>query len=243
MDKFIAYVAPKSTWEKVWKGVFFLALIIATDLILEIAMFGVEALHLETQIFIVAAVGSPFTVFAIVMISHQYKLQLKLEQLAATDMLTGLHNRRAFLKKANSLLSDESAPAKQGVVLLLDADYFKTVNDTYGHGVGDICLQAIADRLRAEIRETDIVGRIGGEEFAIFLHGADREDATMIGQRLTSGIQFETVTEEKPLSVTLSIGAAIIQFGGKIEAAISNADKALYAAKENGRARLEFATA
>jgi diguanylate cyclase len=156
--------------------------------------------------------------------------------LSRKDGLTGLNNRRTFLELAQLRL-DESP---FGVVILLDADHFKRVNDVYGHAVGDVCLKEIAHRLKWNLREIDVAGRIGGEEFAVLFANATIEQARVIAGRLGQPIPFRAEGQAEHLSVTLSMGAVLIEPEISLDALLVRADQALYAAKEAGRARLVF---
>jgi diguanylate cyclase (GGDEF)-like protein len=118
----------------------------------------------------------------------------------------------------------------------LDADHFKRINDQWGHAAGDACLSAIAERLRACLRPGDLVGRLGGEEFAVFLPSVTAEDAVRVGERLCQAVAVEAEGIEDGLTVTLSAGAAL---GGRpFDQLMRQADAALYQAKAQGRARL-----
>ncbi len=180
---------------------------------------------------IVSIVSTPFLSAAMVLTVRASRLQEDLARLAATDLLTNLDNRRAFFEKVNA--------AGPGTLLMMDIDHFKRVNDTYGHGVGDRVLVAVADHLRASVRRSDILGRLGGEEFAVYLVEADESRIHDIGQRISSGM---TVSDGLPetISVTLSIGVANSQVASDISELLNRADEALYRAKNRGRACMVF---
>ena len=163
-------------------------------------------------------------------------MQDNLIALAATDMLTGLNNRRAFYEKVA-----EIPDGINGVLMIIDPDHFKRVNDTYGHGIGDLCLQQIAKRLIASVRENDIVARIGGEEFAVVMLDADRETAEGIGARLVEGVMLE-VAQDDTITVTLSVGAMMLAHLKHFDTYMGLADEALYVAKSTGRARIVLAS-
>ena len=163
-------------------------------------------------------------------------MQDNLIALAATDMLTGLNNRRAFYEKVA-----EIPDGINGVLMIIDPDHFKRVNDTYGHGIGDLCLQQIAKRLIASVRENDIVARIGGEEFAVVMLDADRETAEGIGARLVEGVMLE-VAQDDTITVTLSVGAMMLAHLKHFDNYMGLADEALYVAKSTGRARIVLAS-
>jgi diguanylate cyclase (GGDEF)-like protein len=173
------------------------------------------------------------------------ELQLKrvknrMERLAQTDSLTGLHNRRYFMRR----LSEEVERVKrQGYtlsVLLIDLDYFKHVNDTHGHNVGDRVLRVIANVCDEVKRVTDVCSRIGGEEFAILLPDTEGPGALKLAQRLRDTIsnQFIAAAAEDapPIRVTASIGVATVsRHSPYLEHVLSQADQALYQAKNEGR--------
>ncbi|MCJ7710798.1 MAG: GGDEF domain-containing protein, partial [Chloroflexi bacterium] len=167
----------------------------------------------------------------------------RLERLAAIDPLTDAYNRRFGLGR----LREEFARAVRAEaplgVLMVDLDHFKTINDTYGHLVGDRLLRSVAGACRRVIREGDVLVRYGGEEFLVLLPGAGRDDVVQVGERIRRAIA-ETVVEdgESRISVTVSIGAATYRDGSESpEALIDLADRALYEAKDGGRNLLSVA--
>ena len=152
---------------------------------------------------------------------------------ALTDPLTGLPNRRAFYAS----LAQQASSARQACVAIIDIDHFKQVNDRLGHAAGDAVLRQFAEIARSSFRGNDMVGRIGGEEFAVILHGVTVEQACMVCQRLTDRFaQTQIETEFGPVQVTISTGIAVINGDG--DCAMAAADSALYAAKRGGRSRL-----
>jgi len=130
-------------------------------------------------------------------------------------------------------------------VMMVDADYFKKVNDTYGHAIGDDVLRDLADNCRKIFRKTDIVGRYGGEEFAIVLPGAQEDMAKIIAERLRSSVAESVVPSEKgDVKYTISIGiSCAVGKDFKVEEVLDRADRALYTAKAQGRNRAIFDTA
>ncbi len=164
---------------------------------------------------------------------------------ASTDGLTGLANRRSWLVHANRELTrcrrypDEADCA----VVMLDIDHFKRVNDSHGHAVGDQVLQELARRMQAGLRETDCLGRMGGEEFAILLPQTSQDGACLFAERLCrkiAGVPF--ATEAGALVVTISLGVSQMQSDdASVDCALARADGALYAAKSGGRNRVEAA--
>ncbi len=161
-------------------------------------------------------------------------------RLAMVDPLTGLFNRRYAMAHAARLLSDDAA--RRGFcVIVADIDRFKSVNDSWGHLVGDAVLIEVAERLRDNMRGMDMVARIGGEEFMILLPETEREAALTAARRLCALIRDTPVQlsgARAALSVTVSLGVAMAEPGESVEAVLDRADKALYRAKETGRDRV-----
>ena len=211
-----------------------LVIFVAMFAIVAVVALGQSLATLPRAIVTAAVVQLPFTTLAFAMITYMDRMQSQLADLAMTDVLTGLPNRRAFVARAGRAQSNGDA----GFVLIIDADHFKRINDTYGHAVGDRCLQSIAKRLNDVRRPEDIVGRIGGEEFGAFMPYCTMEEIHRIGGRLCGAILINLPEERDPLRLTLSVGAAETHPQEMIEAALSRADEALYAAKAGGRARL-----
>jgi len=166
----------------------------------------------------------------------------ELERRAYTDYLTGLANRRYFIEKAEAELVRHHRYGEEISLLMFDIDYFKQVNDQYGHSVGDLVLQKIAEICRTILREIDIIGRIGGEEFAILLPKTDGEEATNVAQRLRIAIsegEVEMPRDIKSPKFTASFGVMSTGNGTiSIDELLNQADDALYKAKESGRNRV-----
>ncbi len=167
-------------------------------------------------------------------ISENKQKEQELLTLATTDALTGLHNRRSFLDilQHQIKLSQLNLP---GVLLTLDIDHFKHVNDTYGHPVGDLVLQNVAQVIRDTLRQSDISARIGGEEFSVLIPKATLQHALQLAERIRERIAATpTVTEANTIYVTISIGAALL-YGHDEKSVQEHADQALYQAKKSGR--------
>lgn len=165
----------------------------------------------------------------------------KLEKSAVTDQLTGLPNRR-YLMQEGARLVDIAIRAKQPCTLfMMDIDYFKDINDTYGHAVGDTVLRQMGETFKDIIRASDIVARYGGEEFALVAPGSTLESSQALAERIRHGVAAATFnTIEQPLACTISIGIAHyssdIQYGvDAYEDMLARADDALYKAKAAGR--------
>jgi diguanylate cyclase (GGDEF)-like protein len=168
----------------------------------------------------------------------RHRAIIKLRELAIIDSLTGLFNRREFLR----LMNDEVArikrlPTVPTTVLMLDIDHFKSINDSYGHPGGDAALAQVGTIVRETVRRVDSVGRIGGEEFAILLVGTDLDNGVEFAERLRLTIaQGQVVYEGKSIQLTASIGVSQIDLRDNDAAvALARADKALYEAKDRGR--------
>lgn len=166
----------------------------------------------------------------------------ELRDQATRDSLTRLWNRAAIL----DILQSELGRARRGEapvsIILADLDYFKRINDTYGHLVGDAVLRETASRMRSAIRPYDEIGRYGGEEFLLVLPKCGAEAAVALGERLQIAINEEAIMlDEGSIPITLSFGIATSDVATEMQAFLSAADTALYRAKDNGRNRFELA--
>jgi diguanylate cyclase (GGDEF)-like protein len=158
------------------------------------------------------------------------------------DDLTRLWNRGAIM----DILAQEQSRARRGppmTVAMVDIDFFKRVNDTYGHPAGDVVLQNVAERIRAGVRDFDAVGRYGGEEFLVVLSNCDAANAWLLAERIRANVSASTIyAGGHELTVTVSIGVAPFRPNLSAEPpVIERADQALYRAKANGRNRVESA--
>jgi diguanylate cyclase (GGDEF)-like protein/PAS domain S-box-containing protein len=170
------------------------------------------------------------------------KARIASELIANTDELTGLNNRRAFFMDGKRTFSQAIRFKHSVSVIMMDLDHFKLVNDTYGHSAGDITLKTIAELIRNTIREIDIVGRIGGEEFAFVLPETFIKDAANLGERLKIKISATTfVCGDEKFHLTASFGICSSQENGEtLESILKKADKALYLAKNSGRNQIKI---
>ncbi|MFO1108365.1 MAG: PleD family two-component system response regulator [Bradyrhizobium sp.] len=163
-------------------------------------------------------------------------------EMAITDALTGLHNRRYMESHLATLAEQASARGKPLALMILDIDFFKAVNDTYGHDAGDDVLREFAVRIRKSIRGIDLACRYGGEEFVIVMPETDLHVAGMVAERLRRSIAGESFAVNKGakrIEVTISIGLAILERKGEpVGDLLKRADKALYRAKNDGRNRV-----
>lgn len=162
----------------------------------------------------------------------------RLQEMATTDFLTGLYNRRSFMQRIQSELARMQRGTPRPVaVLMLDLDHFKVVNDTYGHVAGDAVLRHVAELIRNSLREVDFAGRFGGEEFVLLLTDADLEGAGHLAERLRVCIeQKPTSWNNGTIPITVSIGLTLLRKEDALaEEAVNRADEALYRAKAQGR--------
>jgi len=164
----------------------------------------------------------------------------ELDILAATDSLTGIGNRRHFLERASDELARSRRYGLPLVFLMIDVDNFKAINDSHGHHAGDEVLKSMAETLKHTMRATDIVGRLGGEEFGVLLIQTEMEEALVTAERLLKGLHSVCIpTQTGSICYTVSIGAAA--YDGEddsVDSLMKRADMALYQAKKTGRNRV-----
>lgn len=185
---------------------------------------------------IIYAVGTAFIVLLMVKDHHVHVYR----HAASTDHLTGLLNRRAFLENARTLCAARGRRSEPVTLMMFDLDHFKSVNDRFGHAVGDDVLRVFAQVASTSMRATDVVGRLGGEEFAAILPG-NMDVACMVAERVRANFEVAgAVVGAHAIGGTVSIGAAVSYVEvTDIDALIVRADEALYRAKHNGRNRME----
>ncbi len=178
-------------------------------------------------------------------VTEHKALEDSLRHLAATDTLTGLANRRRFLEQMNQTLARFQRHASPTALLMVDLDWFKRVNDHYGHATGDEVLRHVARGMTTGLRRGDLIGRLGGEEFAILLADTNAAGAHEFAERLRQRIAAEpTQTEQAEIPITLSIGVtAYSPTDAGIDTILARADRALYRAKAHGRNRVEMEAA
>ena len=172
------------------------------------------------------------------------RTELRHRTAAMIDPLTGIANRRAFLQDAKGIALRHGSNPRPTAVLLIDLDHFKSVNDRFGHAVGDRTLEIFADAARESIRANDLVGRLGGEEFAAILRDTSQEKAVAAANRLRESFaKAAQDVDGRPVCATVSIGVAQCE-GPVLDVAelLAQADQALYFAKERGRNRVELAS-
>ncbi len=167
------------------------------------------------------------------------KVNIELNTLATTDSLTGTYNRRHFFTLVSSEIAKMSRHDSHVSIMMIDIDHFKKINDTYGHAAGDMAIKAVVECMQTACREYDIIGRLGGEEFAICSPYADKAGATQLAERIRKSCEALALTfQEHTFSMTLSIGITELKQDEDFDSALHRADELLYDAKQNGRNRV-----
>jgi diguanylate cyclase (GGDEF)-like protein len=237
MRKILGHFAPQSLKGFIWKSALFCIAIFAWHLILSRVIIR-DPDHSLTEIFLESLfVGAPF-VFLFMFGSWNQVMAIRaLTKRAYYDPLSKIFNRQTFISR----LSRGLPKSHGGLLLLMDVDHFKRINDQHGHATGDRCIEAIGHRLNWHLRLEDIAGRIGGEEFAVFLPDVSKEHGKAVAIRLGQPVTFTVTSEGTHLTVTLSIGAIWTDRNRPFEEQLIAADDALYVAKSLGRAQLRFA--
>ncbi len=218
---------------------------------LAIVLLGVEILvsayywdfgrsRLESELIIsgtiAVLVGLPIILYVVVQHSRMRRLTEKLAQLSSTDQMTGLLNRQTFVERLGVRLYRAGRDKSAGVLAYIDADHFKGINDRHGHGVGDKVIQIIAAKIGAVTRKSDLCGRLGGEEFGIFLPGTSLDEAGSIADRLQREVAAcEGEVGVPGLKISVSVGIAAHKPGATALDTMQDADRSLYVAKNGGR--------
>jgi len=174
-------------------------------------------------------------------VTERKKLERELEHQARTDFLTGIPNRRYFLNLADLELARARRYGRPFSMLMLDLDLFKNINDRYGHRIGDLTLQKVVEVCGQILREVDVVGRLGGEEFGIILPETDAEQALQVADRVRQAVAVASIALPKggSVGITTSIGVATYsEADPDVDAVLNRADRALYQAKRLGRDRV-----
>lgn len=212
-------------------------------LLLRPMLFRVGASHIEAvsvAVLVESIVALNMLGFCILMLVNEH-VNTALRRLAETDSLTGVFNHRSFLTVLGKAISVEARLSRQLPVMLVDLDHFKQVNDTWGHQTGDEALRHFVTVANACLRQGDVLGRLGGEEFAVFLPLASGDEALAVAERLRAQVAAHPLqTARGPIALSVSVGVAQCQPEEPPEAALGRADQAMYQAKAAGRNRVEF---
>lgn len=184
---------------------------------------------------------SPIVTYAGLSLAHSLKeAQDALRKAATTDLLTGIANRRCLLDQTTAILSHATREPRPLSLLLIDIDHFKSINDTYGHAVGDEAIVAVTKACQSRLRNIDLFGRWGGEEFLVLLDGSNAEGAWRVAEDLRAAVEAVRLPNFS-CSLTISIGIATAANGHDPKAfdrMLSAADRELYRAKKDGRNRV-----
>jgi diguanylate cyclase (GGDEF)-like protein len=205
-----------------------------SEVLFSTAWFGV--IGLESLLYMIA------TAFILLALAKE-RVELQHKVAASVDPLTGIANRRAFLEEAVRSLGERVRHPQPVSALLFDLDRFKSINDQYGHAVGDRVLRVFADIAAVELRRTDLLGRLGGEEFGAVLFGAEAGSALATAERIRNAFAASQPSGKDRNGISVSVGVATIAADepAEIETLLTRADEALYVAKARGRNRVEIA--
>jgi diguanylate cyclase (GGDEF)-like protein/PAS domain S-box-containing protein len=166
-------------------------------------------------------------------ISEKKKKDQLIQKLAHFDSLTGLTNRALFQDRLQQAILIGKRENRPMALFFMDLDRFKEINDTLGHHSGDILLQTVAERLRKVVRQSDVIARFGGDEFAVLLVGTLQDGAILAAKRILENLEEETTLGENPVNINASIGIALFpEHGEELEILVQRADKAMYEAKK-----------
>ena len=177
-------------------------------------------------------------------IDTEKNLELELEQLSITDELTGLYNRRYMLRKLQESVAQGERYGDTFSLISLDIDFFKTINDSYGHPTGDAVLQRFADIIESRTRKSDIVARTGGEEFIIFMPNTGLSEAGHVAESLRIALQTESFVSDEGETFGITFSAGVVNWSGaesqttSVRDLLSACDQSMYAAKRAGRNRV-----
>ncbi|WP_243415732.1 GGDEF domain-containing protein [Acidovorax sp. 99] len=181
--------------------------------------------------------------FGALMLTNEF-ITNELRHLAEVDPLTNVFNRRAFLTLLDKAISNAQRTQTTLPVLVMDLDHFKKVNDSWGHRAGDDVLRHFVMLAQRCLRKEDVMGRLGGEEFAIFLPNAGAGGAIAVAERLRAMVEAHpVVTEQRSIALTVSVGVTLCVGSESAGTALQRADEAMYLAKERGRNRVEMTVA
>ena len=234
MDRILNFLVPQSRPDFARKLSGYCALVVAWSIVWNWYISEQDPRGTFELVADALAVGAPFaTVFCYIGWFQACQIR-DLNVRARIDPLSGVLNRQTFFRRFERSLRT----SRTGLLLLIDADHFKNVNDIYGHAAGDRCISAIGHRLGWHVRDVDVAGRVGGEEFAVFLRNVSPGHGRTVACRIGQPITFSDGGINEHISVTLSIGAVWLEADVSDDELMVLADEALYRAKTTGRARL-----
>jgi diguanylate cyclase (GGDEF)-like protein len=226
-------------WRGVWlaAGLTTLACMAVSEMLVRLMYQGPDLwAALVITPFITFVTAFPVSFFIWLQLRRNIRLSIELQRLVNRDRLTDVATRDFFFARMRG------NPQAYGISLMVDIDFFKTVNDTFGHMAGDVVIARVAEILRQNTRTNDIVCRFGGEEFVIFLHEEDSDGGFEVAERMRRTIADDVMNVEgHMLRVTVSIGGSLKERLNDVDIAIKQADHALYRAKSAGRNRTVFA--
>jgi diguanylate cyclase (GGDEF)-like protein len=202
----------------------------APSSLLQPSVWSVSFLTAATMALPALAIGG-------LLIAHR-QIVIRAEHAANHDFLTGALSRKAFFEIAAREMARAKRHGKPLALLLVDLDNFKTINDRWGHEAGDTALRRVVDGARAALRAIDCVARLGGDEFALLLPDTGLQGAAAVGAKLQQAVRHAGADPHGAPTLTLSIGATLVEFGEDLKSAMARADQALYAAKLAGRDRV-----
>lgn len=172
------------------------------------------------------------------------KLEKQMRELAAYDSMTNLYNRGACLLALENTMRQAKRSQTDLIILYIDIDHFKNINDAHGHDVGDIVIRHFAHYLKKSLRESDIIGRIGGEEFLVGIPGLGMENGVIVAEKLRKGVMNDSIVinDGTIIQISISIGVSIYRYSEEINSReiLKKADNALYDAKNSGRNKVCF---
>ncbi len=212
-----------------------------TCLIMEILGGSLDAVIIATAMAVPALIAPVISWYFIILLTRIYQLEEEQRALATFDSLTGVMSRRPFLEKVESLVDRAIKQSRTLSIAYLDVDNFKTINEKYGHDGGDAVLSTFGELLVKTLRTTDLVGRLGGEEFVIALPDTREKDAQTILKRIRETVESQGIVYgNQIIRYTVSIGLTILDDNNRtsFKELITQADKALFQAKHTGKNRI-----
>lgn len=240
MDRILGYLRVKSGADVLWWACAITFIAVAAPVVtLAVPMAMMPRLPasafwgtLAIAAVIPLLIAPPISLFALSMLRLLTITIERIDDYVRFDTLTGVLSRAYLLGQIRERL------ASGGVFLMADADHFKSINDTYGHDIGDEALKKVAAALRTALGSDALIGRLGGEEFGVFLIGADETRGAAAAAAVCSTMrEHGAVVADRELRLTISVGCAVHRFGRSLEETMKLADQALYQAKQSGRDR------